>query len=237
MASLSHVAPLICGAFITAAFAQSGPAGHWEGTVQLPDRDLQIVVDLAKDEKGAWNGAFAQADGVKNVPLADIKVDDKSVKFRIAAGGANAPGFDCSLESPTSMRCTLTTPAGSIAATMKRTGEAKVELPKSSPAVAAELEGNWEGSIETPGGAVRLVVHLKNQPDKTVKGTMDSPDQNATDLPLTDVAQKGSAVEFQLRLVNGAYKGTLNKDATQLEGEWSQGGASLPLTLKKSTPK
>jgi hypothetical protein len=237
MASLSHVAPLLCGAFLTAAFAQSGPAGHWEGTVQLPDRDIQIVVDLAKDDKGAWSGAFAQGEGVRNVPLGDIKVDDKSVKFRIAAGGANAPDFDCSLESPTSMRCTLNTPGGSVASTMKRTGEAKVELPKSSPAVAAELEGNWEGSIETPNGTLRLVVHFKNQPDKTVKATMDSPDQNAMDLPLTDVVQKGSALEFQLRLVNGAYKGTLNKDATQLEGEWSQGGASLPLTLKKSTTK
>jgi hypothetical protein len=238
MASLSRVAPLICGVFITAAFAQSGPAGHWEGTLQVPDRDVQIAVDLAKDDKGSWSGAFAQTtDGVSNVPLADIKVDDKTVKFKIAAGGPNAPDFDCSLDSPTSMKCTLTTPGGAVTASMKRTGEAKVELPKASPAVGAELEGNWEGSIETPNGALRLVVHLKNQPDKTVKGTLDSPDQNAMDLPLTDVVQKGSAVEFLLRLVNGAYKGTLNKDATQMEGEWTQGGASLPLILKKAAAK
>jgi hypothetical protein len=78
---------------------------------------------------------------------------------------------------------------------------------------------------------------LKNQPDKTVKGTLDSLDQNAMDLPLTDVVQKGSAVEFLLSLVNGAYKGTLNKDATQMEGEWSQGGVSLPLILKKAAAK
>ncbi len=238
MASLSHVAPLIFGVFLTAAFAQSGPAGHWEGTVQLPDHDIQIVVDLAKDDKGAWNGAFSQTtQGVRNVPLADIRVDDKSVKFRIAAGGSSAPEFDCSLESPTSMRCSLTTPGGSVTSSMKRTGEAKIELPKFSPAVAGELEGKWEGSIETPNGTLRLVVHLKNQPDKTVKATMDSLDQNSMDLPLTDIVQKGSAVEFQLRLVNGAYKGTLNKDATQLEGEWSQGGASLPLILKKAPSK
>ena len=174
---------------------------------------------------------------MSNVPLADIKVDDKSVKFKIAAGGPNAPDFDCSLESATSMKCTLHGPGGAVTATMKRTSEAKVELPKTSPAVAAELEGNWEGSIETPNGALRLVVHLKNQPDKTVKGTLDSLDQNATDLPLTDIVQKGSAVEFLLRMVNGAYKGTLNKDATQIEGEWSQGGGSLPLILKKAAAK
>jgi len=238
MASLSHVAPLICGAFLTAAFAQTGPAGHWEGTLQVPDREIHIVLDLSKNDQGAWSGAFSQADGAHNLPLADIKVDDKSAKFRIAAGGANAPDFDCALESAAAMRCTLNTPGGSVTASMKRTGDAaRIEPPKPSSAVAVELEGDWEGSIDTPNGALRLVVHFHNQPDKTVKATMDSLDQNATDLPLTDVVQKGSALEFKLPMVGGAYQGTLNKDATQLEGKWTQGGAALPLTLKKAAKK
>lgn len=238
MASILVVAPLIFGGFLTAAFAQTSPAGHWEGTLQLPDRELQLAVDLAKDDKGAWIGTFAQtSQNVRNVPLTDIKIEDKAVKFRIAAGGSNAPDFDCSLENPTSMRCTVTGPGGSLTSAMKRTGEAKVDLPKSSPAVSPELEGNWEGTVDAPNGSLRLVVHFKNQPDRTVKATMDSLDQNSNDLPLTDIVQKGSAVEFQLRLVNGAYKGALNKEATQMVGEWSQGGASLPLILKKSTSK
>jgi hypothetical protein len=54
---------------------------------------------------------------------------------------------------------------------------------------------------------------------------------------LTEIGQKGLAVEFQLRLVNGGFKGTLNKEATQLAGEWTQSGNSLPLTLKKSAAK
>lgn len=237
MNSRLHLAPLIC-AMLPAAFAQTGPAGHWEGTLQVPNREIQIVVDLAQDAKGVWIGTFSQVtQNAPSVPLADIKVDDKNVKFRIAAGGANAPDFDCSLENPGSMRCTLTTPGGALTSTMKRTGEAKVELPKSSPAVSAELEGNWEGTLETPGGVLRLVVHFKNQPDKTVKATLDSPDQSSMDLPLTDIVQKGPAVEFQLRLVNGGFKGTLNKEGTQLGGEWTQGGNSLPLTLKKSAAK
>ena len=237
MNSRLHLAALTC-ALLPAAFAQTGPAGHWEGTLPVPNREIQIVVDLAQDAKGLWIGTFSQAtQNGPTVPLADIKVDDKSVKFRIAAGGANAPDFDCGLENPGSMRCTLTTPGGALTSTLKRTGEAKVDLPKSSPAVSGELEGNWEGSLETPGGALKLVVHFKNQPDKTVKATLDSPDQNSVDLPLTDIVQKGPAVEFQLRLVNGGFKGTLNKEATQLGGEWTQGGNSLPLTLKKSAAK
>src|SRR5690242_12945028 len=94
-----HLAPLIC-AFLAPAFAQSGAAGHWEGTLQVPDREIKITVDLGQDAKGAWIGAFSQAtQNVNNVALADIKVDDKSVKFRIAAGGSSSPAFDCSLET------------------------------------------------------------------------------------------------------------------------------------------
>ncbi|MBI3210906.1 MAG: hypothetical protein HYZ37_18635 [Candidatus Solibacter usitatus] len=232
MLSLLRAALLVCSAFLSTAIAQTG---HWEGTVQVPDREFQIAVDLAKNDAGAWIGAFSQiTQNVRNIPLAGISVEDKNVKFRIAAGGATAPSFDCTVENPASMTCTLNTPGGSVTSALKRTGEAKIEIPKSSPAVSGELEGNWEGSIDTPNGALRLVVHFRNQPDKTVQATLDSPDQNAKELPLTDVSQKGSAVEFQLRIANGSFKGTLNKEATQLVGEWSQGGGSVALTLKKS---
>jgi hypothetical protein len=238
MTSLLRAMPLICGLLLSApAFGQTGPAGHWEGSVQLPDRDMQIVIDLAKDDKGVWIGTFAQTtQNVRNVPLADLKVDGKSVKFKIGSSGPNAPDVDCTLENPNSLNCTLTGAGGSVPVPLKRTGDAKVELPSASPAVSAELEGNWEGSLDTPNGVLKIVVHFKNQ-DKSVKGTLDSPDQGANDLALTDIVQKGSAVEFQLRVVSGSFKGTLNKESTQIAGEWSQGGGTLPLTLKKSPLK
>ena len=113
----------------------------------------------------------------------------------------------------------------------------KVELAKTSLAVSAELEGDWEGAIETKGGGIRAVVHFKNQPDQTVKATLDSPDQGAMGLLLSDVVQKGSSIEFQLRMAKGAYKGELNKEATQITGQWTQGGAPAPLNLKKAPVK
>jgi hypothetical protein len=229
MGSLLRAAPLVLAACLTPAFAQTGPAGHWDGALQLPDREVPIALDLSKDDKGAWSGTFTQVAQNMTLPLADIKVDDKSAKFRVAAGAS-------ALETSNSMRCTVAAGGGSLTAPMKRTGEAKVELPKPNPAVAPEFEGNWEGAVDSPNGPLRIVVHLKNQPDKTVLATLDSPDQNATDLPLTEVVQNGSALTFQLRLAGGSYKGALNKEAAQIVGEWSQGGNSTPLVLKKSPP-
>jgi hypothetical protein len=116
--------------------------------------------------------------------------------------------------------------------------EKPAEAPKASPAVSAELEGDWEGAISMMGGSgLKVIVHFKNQPDKTVKATLDSPDQGATGLALTDVVQKGASVEFQFRGAKGAYKGELNPEGTQIAGQWTQAGNATPLNLKKATTK
>ena len=238
MAPSFRYLPLILAAWLVPAFAQTGPAGHWEGSIQLPDRELDITFDLARNGSGAWAGAFTQpAQNVRNVPLANIVVTGKSVKFTLVAGGASAPDFDCAIESAAAMRCVLSTQASSVAASMKRTGEAKLDLPKSSAAVSAEFEGDWEGAVQAPDGAHPLAVHIHNQPDKTVTATLDSPGQNATGLPLSDVVQSGNSLEFQLRLANASFKGAYNKDANEIAGQWSQSGLSFPLTLKKSAQK
>lgn len=240
MASVLCAALLLFGVLPTVAFAQPGPPGHWEGTVHLPNRQNQIAVDLAKDNQGVWIGIFAQPTlKVWNFPLREIKVDDKRVKFRlILFGASNVPTFDCGLENPALMSCTLTDYSlrGPVSVRMKRTGNAKVDLPKPSPAVTAELEGTWEGPLDTPAGTIPIVIHFKNQ-GRTVKATVDTPGPNSTQLPITDVVQSGSAIEFQSRITRARFKGVMNKESTSIAGEWSRPGASLPLTFKKLPSK
>jgi hypothetical protein len=219
-----------------AALAQTGPAGHWEGAIQLPDREMPITLDLVKDAKDAWTGAFGQpAQNVRNVPLSNVKYDGKRLTFNIG-NGPQTPTFDCGVENA-ALQCTASNAQGSVPANLKRTGDAKIETPKASTAVSRELEGDWEGTIDTPNGPIPLVIHFQNQPDKTVKGTLDSPQQQAMALELTGIVQKDTAVQFELPMVGGSFKGTLNKEGTSITGDWSQGGGSLPLTLKKKAAK
>lgn len=47
--------------FLGAALAGEAaeiPAARWEGTVQIPGRELRLIVDLAKDPGGAWIGSI-----------------------------------------------------------------------------------------------------------------------------------------------------------------------------------
>lgn len=219
-----------------ALMAQTSPAGHWEGNLVLPNQELTISVDLLKNDKGEWSGSFGvPSQGVSGLRLDKIQIDGKSVKF-VVPEAPGAPELSGAVKDDGHLALTFAQAGASFPADLKRTGEAKVETSLPSPAVDKKFEGDWAGVIEAPNGSLRMVFHVQNQPDKTVKATLDSPDQNAFGLSMSDVVQKESSLEMKLRVVNGLYKGTLNAEGTELTGEWSQSSATLPLKLIKTPP-
>src|SRR5260370_11769182 len=63
------------------------PSGHWEGTVQMPNMELKIEIDLAKNSKGELTGTLGNpAQGVKGLPLSTVAVAGTSVRFVLKAG-------------------------------------------------------------------------------------------------------------------------------------------------------
>ena len=226
--------PLTISLFIALSAGAAFPqAGHWEADLQVPDRVINLALELDKNAKGEWIASFSvPAQKIEGLAVVDLKVDGPSVKFKVAEL-PNSPSFDLKLSGDAKLAGTLIAPNAELPVAFVKKGDAKVVLAVMSPAVSKELEGDWAGVIETPQGTLNLIVHFKNQPDKTVLATMDSPDQSAKDLKLNDIVQKELAVEFKLRMVNGGFKGTLNKEGTEMTGEWSQGGGSVPLKLKK----
>ena len=63
--------------------AEDVVSGRWEGTAQIPDNELTVVVDLAQ-ENGAWVGSIIIPGlGLKGVPLTDIKVQPPDVNFAV----------------------------------------------------------------------------------------------------------------------------------------------------------
>jgi len=47
----------------------------------------------------------------------------------------------------------------------------------------------------------------------------------------------GDTVKLDLKTVSIAYEGTLNKDASAMTGNFSQGGGTLPLNLQRKQMK
>ena len=210
----------------------AGPDGHWEADIAGDgSQRMRVSLDLAQNAKSEWIASMGlPSENKTGLVVKDVAVNGKSVKF-VALELMSTP-FDLTLGPDGNMKGTISGP-GSQPVEFKRTGEAKVELIAASPAVSKELEGDWEGSLKTPGGAFRMAFHFKNQPDKTVMTTFDT--ANATNLPLNDVKQTGQKVEFGMRIAHGTFQGILNKEGTELAGQFTHEANSVPMTLRKKS--
>jgi hypothetical protein len=225
---------LACGCFALMAIiavAQTDFSGHWEGTIDVPNGPTRLALDVAKNAKGVWEASL----GVPEQKITGLRVTDISVagsELRFAVPDLpGSPTFELTLADG-KLKGALLVQALSLVLEMQRTGDAKLEIAPPSPAVSKELEGDWEGTIPVPNGQSRPVaIHFKNLPDQTVEATIDSPSQGVQGVPLKGVAQKGAVVEFAVLAAGGSYKGTLNKEGTEIAGEWTQRQAAAPLTL------
>jgi hypothetical protein len=210
-------------------------AGHWEGNVQAPDGPVPMTIDLDRNEKGEWVGDLdAPSRNVMNLPLAKIVIEGAAISFELS--GFPAKVAASLSEDGQSISGTLTFREDAVPLQLKRTGPPKVTLPPKSSPLSKELEGRWEGTLEAGGQSFRLVLKLSKAADGTATGAMDSVDQGASNLALAGIVIDGPALRFQLPMVGGSYSGKLNTGATELAGEWTQGGRTLPLTFKRAAP-
>ena len=94
--------------------------------------------------------------------------------------------------------------------------------------------GRWEGKLEFAGG-ITVVFHVERGEDGGLTGTMDSPDQGATGIPLSSVTFDDGALTMVASSVPGTptFAATLSEDGDTLSGMFSQGGAQMPLELTK----
>jgi len=212
------------------------PSGHWEGMLQAPGMELAFAIDLAKDGKEQCAGTFTQpAQNIKGLPLSTVTVEGRSVRFVLKAGGGGG-SFNGTLSADNgSMIGDFTANDGgyTLPFSLTRTGEAKITpAPKSAP-IDKKLEGTWNGTLDLAGKPMRLVVTMSNQADGTSTGTVVSLDGSGVEIPIA-MTQKASNVTIEVPSVGASFAGLLNEAGTELAGTWTQGPASLPLTLHRA---
>ncbi len=82
------------------------------------------------------------------------------------------------------------------------------------------------------GGSLNLIFNLGNK-DGSGTGTIDSPDQGAMGIPMSEISAGENSIKIGVKAVGGEYQGKLSEDGKTLTGEWSQSGSTLALVLKK----
>jgi hypothetical protein len=99
---------------------------------------------------------------------------------------------------------------------------------------APAIIGDWEGVLDAGmQGKLRVVLHVTEAKDGSLTATLDSPDQNASGIPVTTITYKEPALHFESEPIHGSYDGTMNKEKSEITGEWKQGGGTLPLVFQR----
>jgi hypothetical protein len=99
------------------------------------------------------------------------------------------------------------------------------------PASAA-VAGDWAGVLQFPQGSLRLVLHVSG-PDEDLHATVDSPDQNASGIPVDSISRTDDKVAFRIDRLAVRFTGTYSGDT--IRGTFTQQGLDVPLSLARST--
>jgi pimeloyl-ACP methyl ester carboxylesterase len=100
---------------------------------------------------------------------------------------------------------------------------------------SSTLEGHWSGSLQAGEAVLHLVLHISKAEDGSLKATIDSLDQGVYGIEVTSLTEKNSTVQFKVSSVGASYEGKFAADRRGIEGDWTQGSASLPLVFHRQS--
>ncbi len=109
---------------------------------------------------------------------------------------------------------------------------------KDKPTPEAKVVGKeqiWEGKLPLGAGLeYRLVLRMAKTESGEILGKLDSLDEGFKGLKLSSITLDKARLAFDLKVSAAKYDGKVNSDGTEAVGRWTQRGASIPLTFKKT---
>jgi hypothetical protein len=223
---------LTMAAIGTSAQPSADANGHWEGTINTPDQQLAVIVDVARQENGTWIGAITiPSQGVKGFALSPMNVEGNTATFGMK-GIPGDPMFKGTITAkPRTIAGDFTQGGATMPFTLAWKGESKIEAPPKSSPISKDLEGSWEGTLNVQGNTLRLVLDLTTAAGSGV-ATLTSLDQNGAKIPVAQVSQTGTKITLLVSAIGASYEGLVTNG--QIEGIWSQNGQKFPLVFKRA---
>jgi hypothetical protein len=221
-------------AFVTVCRAAEIVAGRWEGLVQIPDRELKLIIDLAQNDEGAWIGSvIIPGLNVKGTPLMDIAVKNSEMSFAIESSGRGLPAaFRADMNADGTLTGHFVQAGNTAPFVLKRTGPPEVELPQRSTAIAKELEGEWKGEYELYGYPRKVTIKLVNHGTDGARAEFMVVGKKTSNLPVDLVTQEGDFLTIDSHETAISYEGRFRKD--EINGTFTQAGIELPLVLRRA---
>jgi len=213
--------------------AQDDPSGVWQGAIETPGQAVEVTVTLRIGADGALSGTIdIPLQNLSDFPLSDVAAADGSVTFALASAAVFTGSWDAAAQT---ISGEVAQGGGTVPFSLTRIGDALEEEAAEAidPELAAKVTGDWQGNLNAQGQILPIVFHISLDAGGALTATMDSPAQGQNGLPVDAVAFDGSTLRVELNYAGAFFEGTINADATAVEGNWTQGGAALPLTIEK----
>ena len=214
----------------TAAPADPPSETVWEGKLKIgTGQTVRIVFHVEKAAGGALKATFDSPDqGASGLKVDTATIDEEKVVFDMTGLASKFSG---------KLNKEKTEAVGNWEQGGAALPLTLVKKAKASPDPDAIVgkEQLWEGKLAVGAGlSLRLVVHVgKNAAGKLV-ATMDSPDQGSKGIKASSVTTDAETLKFEIKAIGGKFEGKLSKDGKEATGTWTQGGGTIPLTLRKT---
>jgi hypothetical protein len=205
-------------------------SGRWEGTTQIPDDELNVIVDLAQ-ENGRWVGSIIiQGLDMKGAPLTDIAVKSPDVSFTVK--GALGIQLKLQLDGNGKMTGNFEQAGNRALTTLRKTGPPQVEHPPRNTPVAKELEGEWKGDYQMLGYTRHVSLKFANRGADGATAEFVIVGRKINNLPVDLVIQEGDLVSVDSHEIGIGFEGRLR--GGKLSGAIRQGTIETPLVLERA---
>ena len=235
MVTLLLCLPAVAGA------ASQPPAGRWEGSAQIPGRELPLVVDLAQDNAGAWSGSIILT-GARHQGRAADEHRRQRQRHRLRHRERARQPARCAGEfqgTPVCRRCASPAKCGRPATSRRsrsaESGRRRSRPPLRSTPVARELASGWSGEFELGGYPRHVTITLENHADAGATAKFVIVGKRTNDLPVDLVVQDGDFVRIESQATQVAFEGRVVKDGGEIRGTIEMGSLELPLVLRRAT--
>jgi uncharacterized protein (TIGR03435 family) len=97
------------------------------------------------------------------------------------------------------------------------------------------IAGIWQGTLTIGTNSTRAAFTVQKKPDGSFHGGLAWVDRGAS-VPLDTITLSGSNVTFAQPFMGLTFQGKLSADGKSIDGTWTQGKQSYPLTLALAAP-
>ena len=204
--------------------------GEWNGPITIPTgASLTAVFRFEMTTNGEFVGFHDSPDqGAKGIPITEASLSDGKLILKITSISGEFKGKLSGDKligdwSQGIMSSPLTLNKGKYVAPAYN-----LSLPEES---MEQLSGKWTGKLTMPQASLSLVFRFEKTEKGEFLGFIDSPDQGAKGIAITEVNLSDGKLIFKIASIGGEFNGKLSDD--KLDGTWKQGEMSNPLLLTK----